>query len=523
MRRRRSTPTSLVISNVATLAAIGMLLAKSLGVNGFGHEARLAWAGCLLRAGITPDDLILMGEGMSIPCNNKEIDDVRRVVESTASALASGDKKVKGGPALAKLLGKDGKKVLDRINEWLGREQDFIRKDGNIIAKNQQNIRRAIDLLGHELSYDAFSAKRLIDGRPLEDSQLESLYLEIDRNYQFQCPLEYFKMVINNVAVQNDFHPVTQYLDALVWDNKPRINTWLIKCAGVVDSPYVRAISAIMLIAAVRRIRQPGAKYDEMVVFESPQGWNKSTALRALCPDDAWFSDDLRLNLQSQQLIEATLGKWIIEASELSGKRKAEIEQLKAMLSRQVDGPARMAYARLPVERPRHFIIIGTTNSKAYLTDSTGARRFWPIEVQRFNIELVKTHRDQMWAEACVREAKGESIRLREELWPAAAEQQEKRREVDPWENTLRTVLLGITADGDNKRRVSNNRLWDALGIQMERRDRPAAMRITDIMHRFGFKRGTVRENEKLVPGFISCEEGDAGLTLKAEDELYED
>jgi hypothetical protein len=47
-------------------------------------------------------------------------------------------------------------------------------------------------------------------------------------------------------------------------------------------------------------------------------------------------------------------------------------------LSRQVDGPARMAYAHLPIERARQFIQIGTTNSKNYLADPTGARRFWP-------------------------------------------------------------------------------------------------------------------------------------------------
>lgn len=504
------------------LTAIGMLLAKHLGHNGFGHEARLCWAGFLLRAGVSPDDLILMGEGMSAPCNNLEVTDVRRVVESTATALAA-DRKVKGGPALAKLLGKDGKKVIARIDEWLGRGQDFIRDaKGNVIAKNQHNIRRAIELLGHELSYNEFAFKLLLDGKPIEDPQWMSLYLEIDSEHHFQPPVEYFKMVIQDIAAKNGFHPVKQYLDALAWDGKPRIDTWLIRCAGVEDSPYVRAISSIMLIAAVRRIRQPGCKYDEMVVFESPQGWNKSTALRALCPDDAWFSDDLRLNLHAQQLIEATLGKWIIEASELSGRRKAEIEQLKAMLSRQSDGPARMAYGHFPVERARHFIIIGTTNSSAYLTDSTGARRFWPIEVQRFDIALIKKHRDQMWAEACVREAKGESIRLPEELWPAAAEQQERRHEIDPWETVLRAHIDDaslVAPRGDGKRRVTAEALFDALGIEVARRDRTGQLRVSQVMQRLGFKNGSVwdAEQEKSVPGYV--EKGASGLRIEHEEQ----
>ena len=487
------------------LAAIGMLLAKHLGINGFGHDARLTWAGFLLRAGIPKDDLIALGEAMCPLTNNLEVADVRRAVESTELRLSDPKQKVKGGPALAKIIGDKGKAVIARINEWLGRDSDFLRDpDGRIYAKNQDNIRRAIELLGHELSYNEFSAQMIMDGRPLEDPQWKTLYLKIDQEYRFQPPIEFFKMVVEDLAWRHSFHPVKQYLDALIWDTKPRLDTWLIRCAEVEDTAYTRAISAIMLIAAVRRIRQPGCKYDEMVVWESHQGTDKSSAAQALCPHADWFSDDLRLNLHAQQLIEATLGKWIVEASDLAGKRKTEIEQLKAMLSRQRDGPARMAYAHFPVERPRHFILIGTTNSSAYLTDSTGGRRFWPMTVQRFNIELIKRHRDQLWAEACVREAAGESIRLREELWPAATEQQEQRREIDPWEDTINQVIRGEDPSRDGRRRITAQSVWEALGVQPERRDRYGSIRITEVMQRFGFKRTRVRpEGGDVVIGFV--------------------
>src|SRR5258708_633539 len=113
------------------LAAVGMILAKHLGTNGFGHEPRLAWAGFLLRAGVARDDLVAMGEAMSTHCNNREVGDVRQVIDSTTIALAGDAKKVKGGPALAKLV---GKAVITRINEWLGREGDFARDaKGNIL------------------------------------------------------------------------------------------------------------------------------------------------------------------------------------------------------------------------------------------------------------------------------------------------------------------------------------------------------------------------------------------------------
>ena len=477
------------------LAAIGMLLAKYLGENGFGHDARLAWAGMLLREGVAPADLITMGEAMSAACNNREVADVRRVVESTASAMEKGDKKTKGAPALAKILGPDvGKAVIARIREWLGTEADFERdrskKGQPIIANHQDNIARALSRLDVELRYNLFADKVLVTyeraTQVFDDALMQRLWLRIDREFRFRPTLEFFEIVIRSLASENAFHPVLDYLEGLSWDGTPRLDEWLITHGGADDTEYTRHVSAIVLIAAVKRVRHPGCKYDEMLVLESGQGMNKSSAIQALCPDPGWFSDDLPLNVDAKQIIERTVGKWVIEASDLAGKRKADVEHLKSMLSRQVDGPARLAYARLSVERPRQFILIGTTNSAAYLADSTGARRYWPVRVQGFRLPELKAVRDQLWAEAAHREKLGESIRLHEALWPAAGVEQERRQSADAWEEIIRHLLLETEPASDGRRRVITNDIWAALGIEVARRDRVGALRISEIMQKFG-------------------------------------
>jgi hypothetical protein len=63
-------PVSSELKQSTCLGAIGMIIARHLGVNGFGHEARLAWAGFLLRAGVDVEALIKLGEAMSVYCNN---------------------------------------------------------------------------------------------------------------------------------------------------------------------------------------------------------------------------------------------------------------------------------------------------------------------------------------------------------------------------------------------------------------------------------------------------------------------
>ena len=72
------------------------------------------------------------------------------------------------------------------------------------------------------------------------------------------------------------------------------------------------------MIAAVRRARQPGCKFDTIVVTESPEGWDKSTAWRVLA-GDAYFCDAPVLGHSVREVAELTAGAWIVECSELAG------------------------------------------------------------------------------------------------------------------------------------------------------------------------------------------------------------
>jgi hypothetical protein len=310
---------------------------------------------------------------------------------------------------------------------------DFIRdKEGKKILPIVDNIRVAMIKLGVGVRYDRFGDRIMLDGLPgfgpaLEDAAVHRLWLTFGQRFSFYPALELTRIVVNDAAQLNGFHPVRDYLDALQWDGKPRVDRWLTTYAGAEDSDYTRAVGALQLIAAVRRIRQPGCKFDEMLIFEQPtQGTDKSSALAILAVNDDWFTDDLPLNVDSKRVIEAVRGRWIVECAELSGMKKADIAHLTAMLSRRVDR-ARMAYGRLPVDVPRQFVPFGTTNKTEYLRDTTGNRRFWPVRMQRFDLAALRRDRDQLWAEAVAREAKGESIRLRRELWPLAAREQRQR------------------------------------------------------------------------------------------------
>lgn len=390
--------------------------------------------------------------------------------------------------------------VMKLFGLKIGHSSKFVLgKDDRPIANSQENIRRALALLGVGLSHDVFSQKMIFarhnKKHVIEDDILDSLWLEVESTYHFLPTKDFFYTVVQNEARHRPFHPVRDYLNALEWDGVERIDRWLPTYGQALDTDYTRAVGRLTLVAAVKRARQPGCKFDELLVLESAQGLNKSSALRALCPRSEWFSDDLPLNVDAKQVIERTAGKWIIEAAELSGTRSAHAEHLKALLSRQVDGPCRMAYARIPVSRPRSFIVMGTTNAYDYLKDPSGGRRFWPVTCGQFDANQIRRDRDQLWAEAAHAEAAGDSIRLDPKLWERAKIEQDQRHEEDPWEETIMDSILTAPdyVKSNGRQSVAVNTIWDVLNIPVEHRNPASHARVRNIMIRLGFKKSTVR------------------------------
>jgi hypothetical protein len=384
-----------------------------------------------------------------------------------------------------------------------GDEADFLRDKQGHPYNNQWNIEAAIRKLRVQLRYDEFSSDEIVENLPgygprFDDPATINLRLKIDTAFRFLPGRELFRDVTSNIARRQSFHPVREYLSSLAWDQEPRIERWLIDYAGAPDTPYVRAVSRIVLVAACRRIRKPGSKYDEMLILESPQGTNKSTALRALAFNDDWFTDDLPLHGDTRRLMEATAGKWIVEAGELKGMGKSDVAALKACLSRQRD-ESRMAYGYKSMRVLRQFVLIGSTNETAgYFRDETGNRRFWPVRVQLFNLEKLRADRDQLWAEAAEAEALGESIRLDPRLYEAAAAEQEARLAGD---DPLIDVLHRALTNRTGKLRVSDAYL--ICGIEPGKVNQDQISRFGRAIRELGWERQRRRFDGSLQYAYV--------------------
>jgi putative DNA primase/helicase len=376
-----------------------------------------------------------------------------------------------------------------------------------------ENARIALDLMEFDCALDLFHHKPIIRGKhawlggdgfeDLDNVALKLRQLILDE-FNFDPKEKGVFDALRARCLDHAFDPLLDYLDVLEWDGKPRLDRWLANYCRADDTPLNRAFGRKTLIAAVRRARHPGCKFDYLLVLEGDQGIGKSTVVKILAGDD-YYSDKAIIGCDTREQQESIQGVWFYEIAELQGLSKVDMNWMKMFLSRTHD-KARPAFGRSVVDRPRRGIMIGTTNDDAYLRDTTGNRRWWPVKLHgRIDLAGLQRDRDQLLAEAVVGEATDESLVIPERLWGAAAIEQAARMEVDAWLEPIGDHLCKLEAkraniegsfsskDADKncapEFRVSTAYLLgDVLCIEESRRGQRESKRLADVMRTLGWR-----------------------------------
>ena len=276
------------------------------------------------------------------------------------------------------------------------------------------------------------------------EADVANAKLYLDRMYGLWSPIKFKDALLAVASAERIYNPVKDYLNALVWDGVPRLDSLLVDYIGAEDTEYVRAVTRKTLCAAVARIFEPGVKFDSVLVLNGPQGLGKSMLYARL--GMRWYSDSLQISdMKDKAAAEKLQGYWIMELGEMAGMRKVDVETIKSFITR-VDDMYRQAYASSVESHPRTNIIVGTSNSDTgFLRDITGNRRFWPVRVvgrgSHYPWELEREAIDQIWAEATRRYQEGETLYLTGELARAATLEQRDAMEADEREGLVADYL----------------------------------------------------------------------------------
>lgn len=268
------------------------------------------------------------------------------------------------------------------------------------------------------------------------------------------------------------FNDIQDYLKGLKggWDGVGRLDTLFIDYLGAKDTAYNRAVTRKAFTAAVARAMTPGCKYDNMVILAGPQGIGKSTLLDKM--SRGWFNDSIR-TFEGKEASELLQGVWLVEISELDAFRRTDVSRIKQFLSLRADR-FRAAYGKNVQEIPRACIFFGTTNTSDFLQDTTGNRRFWPVDTGEIkntkNVwnDLTDNEIDQLWAEAYVRWQAGEPLFLAGAVEEEAKRKQEEHREASSREGVVREFMERPVPEDWSKWPLDKRRIFWAGGVQGE-------------------------------------------------------
>lgn len=204
---------------------------------------------------------------------------------------------------------------------------------------------------------------------------------------------------------ERKYNPIKDIVDGINWDGETRCCHFLSKWAKCEDNEYTREVSRLIFAGGIHRLYAPGTKFDDVpILIGTKQGEGKSSLIRFLAINDQYYGEVTAV--EGQPSIEQLQGRWICEISEmLALTKQKEQEAVKAYITRAVDS-YRKPWDKNVTEFPRRCIFIGTSNNSNLLTDKTGNRRYYPVEVHCNGYDLFDHEEEcreyilQCWAEA---------------------------------------------------------------------------------------------------------------------------
>lgn len=316
-------------------------------------------------------------------------------------------------------------------------------------------------------AFNTFAQRRYVTGPlPWDETGIERPWTPDDdlmalAHAQTVCPAgdDAIKSALSIVARRASYDPVMDLLTGgglPTWDRVPRVETMLIDLMGCEDTPYTRAAWFTFMAGVFMRAIQPGIKFDLMALLYGPQGCGKSTFSKLCAINDDWYLDGPRDLTDVANAAREMSGKLICEQSELASMRKADIEPLKAAITRTHDEFVDK-YQVTPSVRPRRCAFIGTTNNRQVLRDQTGNRRFLIFEcavteprVSVFS-DAGREYVLQAWAELATRYREGGNKAFRIHLLPEIDREadvvRERFAELDEVTDSIQSWLASF--DGD--------------------------------------------------------------------------
>lgn len=364
-------------------------------------------------------------------------------------------------------------------------------------------------IAGVDLALDEFQDVVMVspsgkdEWRPLTDTDYVELRVLLETTGNCEpISQEMMRHALMLVADRNRMDTARLWLESLRWDGVERIEHFCPDYWGTANGEYERHVGLYLWTALAGRIMDPGCQADMVPVLIGKQGIGKSRGVQAMVPAPEHYVE-IRLDEGDDVIARKCRGTVIGELAEMRGLRGSEIERTKAFITRTHEKWV-PKFKEFATTYPRRFIIVGTTNDEEFLPTDTEHRRWLPLHSDGVKVDLIRAHREQLWAEALTRwSVEGVIWRGMDDL---ARDARDAASGEDAWLEDIARWLDEVIAEGGPSAKYlkMHDVLTQAVGLDARQYNRTHELRAARILRSLGYERHTVREVGRVVKVWTS-------------------
>ena len=328
----------------------------------------------------------------------------------------------------------------------------------------------------------------------LQGNDLDIMTTKLACEHGVFIPEPRIKSAIHYAAGKNTYCPIKKYLDSCSANSVPHPDWERIGQIFLGNRHQIATLAMQrMMIGAVARAYNPGCSMSWLPILVGAQGVGKSMFSRYLVPDKLFSEITIPLETLMKEQYRLHVA-WLLELPEIDNYFNARnIENFKNLVTTRCD-EVRFPYASLPTKLHRRFVMIGTTNRNQFLVDSTGNRRFVPLEVGTgFQVpwNRLSEERDSIWSAAVKAYRNGDRYEFDSGEIAAIAEYIQEFGDPDPWmEKIVQYISHRVEV-------TAAEVLTSALDIDPKQQGRRESRRVADVLQTMGWRRLVTSRKDK--------------------------
>jgi hypothetical protein len=370
----------------------------------------------------------------------------------------------------AKKRGRPRRSNVDQVNE----RKDDVKTIQSIFS----NIRRNRLTGDYECTKDGTTHR-------FSGNEIDTLTVKLSCENDSFIPEARIKQAFQYAAGLNVYCPIQNYLDRC--SKVTPHEQWDSLGEAFLGSQHKISTMTLqrMMIGAVARAFNPGCSMSWLPILVGAQGAGKSMFARNLVPEDLFAEISIDIELLMKEAYRLHVA-WLLELPEIDGYFKGKtIEKFKNLVTTRVD-EVRRPYESLPSRLPRAFVMIGTTNRNQFLVDSTGNRRFVPLEISTgFQIpwQRLSSERDALWSAALQAYRNNQPYEFNTSEIAQISEYIQEFADPDPW---MDKISAYVSVRSEVK---TSDILTQALDLDHQRQSNRESRRVTECLQALGWRR----------------------------------